>query len=541
MKKWLIIEGLLAMVAMLFFVFVASAQEIDYVPDYTISTVSVSAELKDDGSIVVDKKIKLNNETKAFFWQEDLQSNNLEVWQDKSMLKKSEYTLTKENEKYAIKTNVENASKIWEIKYQADNIKLEKETGTYKLNLSIVLEPATTISDLEVKISLPRPVLSQDIKQTVYAIHGVGGYQSYLSDQNTLYFSGKNLSNLAIYTVATKLPVSIFNLPFFERILIFVKAEALNIWMLVGAVLPVLAIFYGFFLKYRKRRFSRLVPSAYLDKPPDDLSPAGVGVLLREKISQREITASLLDITSRGFIDIVKKRDEYVLGKRAGRGTLKPFEEFLYDKLFVDQGVRKIKRSEAELKERAHQQLYSPKISRFYQGVYLEVQKRGYFAINPSKINLKYRIIGIAMFLLAVLVAIAAAQFSSDRPYAIFGSAGLMLAALSVMKYGNLVQNITPTGRLAMLNWRSFGRFLADKEPLNFVTAESEIYEKYLPYAVALGKEIEWTNRFAEGGFFAPSWYVTDGVVTLESFAGSLFYITGILSQILYGLREPGL
>jgi len=82
---------------------------------------------------------------------------------------------------------------------------------------------------------------------------------------------------------------------------------------------------------------------------------------------------------------------------------------------------------------------------------------------------------------------------------------------------------------------------LIDQKPIRAAAIGDRIYEKNLPYAVALGKEIDWTKRFSQTVYLPPSWYVTDEQVTIENFAGSLFYIAGDISRSLYELREPSL
>ena len=51
-----------------------------------------------------------------------------------------------------------------------------------------------------------------------------------------------------------------------------------------------------------------------------------------------------------------------------------------------------------------------------------------------------------------------------------------------------------------MARWRAFKRYLQNLEKYTKVEEAAEIFERYLPYAVAFGLEQSWIRKFAEGG-----------------------------------------
>ena len=86
----------------------------------------------------------------------------------------------------------------------------------------------------------------------------------------------------------------------------------------------------------------------------------------------------------------------------------------------------------------------------------------------------------------------------------------------------DLVRNGLDPDRYTALTWEgSFQDYLeiAEKEELNLRNPPEktpQLFESYLPYALALGVDQQWSERFAsllasirtpDGGSYAPSWY----------------------------------
>jgi hypothetical protein len=513
-----------------------------YLPD--VSRLNIEVNLDQQGDALITKTFTFLSPITNFVWVEDLDASKIEVFQGGNKILPKNLKIKKENDRQIIEASANVSSVSWSIvsrNRRAVRLGSEHNRHYDQIYLSAVLEPGIYIDNLEIVINLPTIVDPSRLALRAYAIHGVTAYDFQVKDEKTLSFSGREMSPTAIYTLSVDLPPGTFHYSLSKRIYFFLRLSAFNLWLLVAIILPLCAIFFYLYLLISKRKAKDTSSLRYLERPPDDLPPALVGLLLRETVTQRDIVATILDLAQRGFIEIVKKPDEYVLGKRGGKGQLNEFERYLYDKLFTQEGVHKIKRTASELSLRATQQLYSPKITSFYQLLYQEVKRRGYFRKNPGWVILRYRVYGIFFFLLAVALAVLSVIVNPERPYGIFGAVGQMIAAVLIIKIAPLMPKKTQKGKNELLLWLSFGRFLSDERPLQAGVLQEYPFEKYLPYAVALEKEIEWTKRFSEVWYVPPSWYISNENVTVESLAGSLFYITGYLSHILYGLREPTL
>ncbi len=117
-----------------------------------------------------------------------------------------------------------------------------------------------------------------------------------------------------------------------------------------------------------------------------------------------------------------------------------------------------------------------------------------------------------------------------------------------------LIRSYTPAGRKIMQEIEGFKLFLAttETERLQIIgtppTRTPELYETYLPYAMALGVEKQWTKQFtpvfaklqAEGHPYTPVWFMGAPftVETMPAFASSLQ--NSLSSSISSSTTMPG-
>ena len=68
----------------------------------------------------------------------------------------------------------------------------------------------------------------------------------------------------------------------------------------------------------------------------------------------------------------------------------------------------------------------------------------------------------------------------------------------------------------------------------------TDIYVKYLPYAIVFGVEAEWTRRFLNTTFSKPAWYDSEeAVTTIDRFTAGLFPLINFVGEILAKAHEP--
>jgi hypothetical protein len=69
---------------------------------------------------------------------------------------------------------------------------------------------------------------------------------------------------------------------------------------------------------------------------------------------------------------------------------------------------------------------------------------------------------------------------------------------------------------------------------------QGNLFELYLPYALAMGCEAQWSARFIEASFSQPSWYsFSNSVSGIEGFTESLNTVVDYIGQSLDKANEP--
>ena len=59
----------------------------------------------------------------------------------------------------------------------------------------------------------------------------------------------------------------------------------------------------------------------------------------------------------------------------------------------------------------------------------------------------------------------------------------------------------TDKGATAAAKWNAFKRYLSNIEKYTNVAEAKDLFDKFLPYAIAFGLEHSWVNKFAAGGY----------------------------------------
>ena len=257
----------------------------------------------------------------------------------------------------------------------------------------------------------------------------------------------------------------------------------------------------------------RLRPIAVRYEPPDHLTPAEIGTLVDESPDTGDITATVVDLAVRGYLRITERKAEHLLGlwssmdylfrrarPRQEWGTLPAFERLLLEALF--------KNSEAD------EVLLSSLENRFYKSlsgirdaIFDSLQRRKYYSQRPDRVKQGYLVGGIALgILLTIALAVLADRWGLAPLTAL--AAGL-LSGVIVVGFGRIMPARTQQGTRALEGVLGFEDFLTRVEADRFdrVIKTPELFEKFLPYAMALGVEKNWARAFESIVMTAPAWY----------------------------------
>ncbi len=313
-------------------------------------------------------------------------------------------------------------------------------------------------------------------------------------------------------------------------------------------------------------------------EPPAKFTPAGCRFVREMGYDRKAFTAAVVNMAVKGAIKIVEDDKVFSLeqGDPAKRASLSKAERAAFDKLLgygssielkqanhstLSSAQRRFKGALANEFERVY---FARNTSYFLPGAALAIvtllaiivfspipgQAFGmsawlggwsvgcYFLLNRAKIawigaanapgfgsrlSRGFGAIFQSLFVLPFLFGLVAGTlaFSQSLPWFVIAIiAALILASLG---YYHLLKAPTLLGRKALDHIEGFKRYLsvAEKDRMNFHNPPErtpELFEKFLPYALALDVENQWSEQFDDiiskalvDGTYHPTWYVGPG------------------------------
>jgi uncharacterized membrane protein YgcG len=293
-----------------------------------------------------------------------------------------------------------------------------------------------------------------------------------------------------------------------EKTALFLRSN----WPLI---LPIFTFFGMFWLWWTRGRDPRLRPIAAQYEPPDQLTPSEVGTLIDNSVDMRDITAAIVDLAVRGYLTIEEKTTDSMLGLVHSKdyafhlkkptsewSSLKPHEQQLLSGIFSGGGQTGETVSLSDL----HNEFY-----RYLPGIKNRVLdslvSRGYYRRRPDSVRSSYIAGGVVVGALVIWGGAALAKNTGMAPFP-FVIAGILTGAV-VCAFGWFMPARTISGTRAMEGVLGFEDFLAhvESDRFNRMIKTPEMFEKFLPFAMALGVEKNWSKAFQNIYTQPPSWY----------------------------------
>lgn len=353
-------------------------------------------------------------------------------------------------------------------------------------------------------ITLPNKVKTSDLRAKCYT--GKTGSSeeacSIAINGNTIKIAAtRTLNPLEGLTIVVGFPKDAVANPGFSQEAIWFLADN---W---GYILPVLTfgIFYYIWLKRgRDPKINRntIVP---MYTPPDNLRPSEIGAIIDERVDIRDITSSIIDFAVRGYLEIIEKKEkkffiittEYEFKKLkdfSNDSNLESYEKQILEGIFDNSDHIKL----SDLKNKFYE--YLPKIR---NKIYEIIVKKSYFPASPEKTRQNYLILGIIIIAGSFLTM---SFLSVYLPLSfIFGS---LLSGGIIIAFSKFMPAKTKKGVEVYYKILGLEEFIntAEKDRMKFQEKEN-IFEKLLPYAMALGVAEKWTKAFEGLYINPPNWY----------------------------------
>jgi uncharacterized membrane protein len=153
--------------------------------------------------------------------------------------------------------------------------------------------------------------------------------------------------------------------------------------------------------------------------------------------------------------------------------------------------------------------------------------EHGYYRSRPDGVRAAYIGIGLVVGFIIAWGGVAVAMHSGTAPLT-FILAGILTAAI-ICGFGWFMPAHTEQGTRALENLLGFEDFLVhvDADRFQRMIKTPEMFEKFLPFAMALGVEKNWSRAFQDVLKQPPQWYS-------GSSYGTNFYPMNFVSDISY-------
>jgi uncharacterized membrane protein len=271
------------------------------------------------------------------------------------------------------------------------------------------------------------------------------------------------------------------------------------------------------------------LPVAVRYEPSDSMTPAEAGVLIDESADMRDITATVVDLAVRGFLKIEETEEKAFLGmitKRdyvfhrltppASAKALEDHETRVLSGIFEDGSPVKLSDLDNE---------FYTHLPRIKDGIYGRLVGRGYYRARPDKVKGRWMIGAgvLTALIIGIGSAVGGAWFDmTPLPFVIAG----VVSGLIVAAFGWYMPARTVEGARALERVLGFEEFLRRVEGDRFerVVKTPEMFERFLPFAMAFGVERKWAKAFEGIYRTPPTWYVgsSPGPFDLNGFSSRL-------------------
>lgn len=326
-------------------------------------------------------------------------------------------------------------------------------------------------------------------------------------------------------------------------------------WM--GALICMVYFFFSFRKAGKRPEKPVAIPTF---KPPRDLSPASIYYLSNKEYDNKAFTASLVEMAVKGSMSIhCKKKKKYSLVNKNNTERLRPEEKQMHETVFAD-------KESVEVNQENHSKFLKAgnilkksmesqwKFEDFYRenkrhiilgGLLLNLVFVLYMFLSGGGVNIAFALIvaspfivseiafmfsgglklkvGCQTFALSIIVTSLLIVFTlvglleEESKIEVHWISAVFFAAMSLlyMVYTNRLRGYTADGARLASEIEGFRMYMktAEEHRLNMITPPErtpELFEKLLPYAIALGVSNQWCKKFNDvlkQFNYRPEWY----------------------------------
>jgi uncharacterized membrane protein len=286
---------------------------------------------------------------------------------------------------------------------------------------------------------------------------------------------------------------------------------------------------------YKGRDPSPGVSVAPMYEPPAGMTPAEAGTIIDDAVDTRDITSTIVDLAVRGYLKIEETKEQGIIFKtkdyvfhlikpRDQWGGIASHERVMLENVFNGTDTTAL----SSLKNRFYTAIPTIK-----SNVMSALKVKGFYSVDPERAN-GYSIAAIVAILLpfGVLQYFGVKDFFSS-PLLLVGS--LAISAVIWYLFARVMTAKTVQGGKTMVAVLGFQEFMNRVDADRLKRMPPDTFEKYLPYAMALGVEHHWARAFAGIIKDPPSWYVSHNGMTSFNpvfFSNSMHGLASDMNQV---------
>ncbi len=329
-------------------------------------------------------------------------------------------------------------------------------------------------------------------------------YSRHMDDAGAVHFSAnKALPASHGLTIAVGWPKGLVEEPTQVQRLRWLLSDNLNLLVLAIGYLLLLAYYIPVWRAAGKDPDEGVIVTRYV--PPEGFSPASLRYIRQMYYDNKTLTAGVVSLAVKGYLQIINKGGTHSLKKLdsdAPGTALATGEKELYDELFKTSNTVTLQNSN-HARLGAAQSAHKKSLKTDYYKTYFRTN--GLFNIP------------------AVIIVLATTIVSFNT-----GSGPTKMSLLLVIPlflimglFGYSMRRPTLRGRKVLDEMLGFKDYLeiAEKDEMNLRNPPEktpELFETYLPFALALGVDQEWSERFGsllasirgeDGKGYRPNWY----------------------------------
>jgi uncharacterized membrane protein len=369
------------------------------------------------------------------------------------------------------------------------------------------------IDSISASIHLPA---TAQVKQTACYTGSYGSTASDCAvsviDGHTVNFHGRSLLNYEGLTVAVGFQKGVVAEPppptFFQQ-------HAVPI---LGGAISLLLLLYYIITWFRFGQDPDMPTVIPLFEPPNEMSPASVGMVMEEKFQNNLITPTIIDLAVKGLIRIDEHKEKQLLGLitketysivkvKDGKVDLPKEGQVVFDRMFG-----------SGQKSFAFDGTYDARVQSMSTAFKTSLVSQWNTFLNKGN-NVKFWLIPILTLISAGVAYVLMHNALFGENDVLYLIAFLVVNFILFLVYTYLIKKPSVEKQALLSQLKGFKMYLSAAEEkqiqhFNPPTLTPEVFEKFLPYAIAFKVEKIWGDRFQDmlskaliDKSYQPGWY----------------------------------